>query len=83
MKQKNYSFERVNGASDHVELHRSKGHRFHLLAKLLCLVLALVFWLFVHALQSCELDKDNGAAKKDESSAVEQENDDRTEDVAA
>lgn len=47
MKQKNYSFEHVDGASDHVELHRNRGTNFHILAKLLCLILAFVFWLLV------------------------------------
>lgn len=51
MKQKNYTFERVNGSTDHVELHR-KGHHFHLLARLLCLVLAVLFWLLVGALKN-------------------------------
>ena len=47
MKQKNYSFEHVDGASDHVELHRSRGQKLHLLARLICLILAVVFWLLI------------------------------------
>jgi hypothetical protein len=47
MKQKNYSFEHVDGASDHVELHRNRKMNFHILPKLLCLILAFVFWLLV------------------------------------
>ena len=51
MKQKKYSFERVNGASGNVELHRSRPHRLYLLAKVICLLLAVIFWLFVNALR--------------------------------
>ena len=48
MKQKNYSFEHVDGASDHVELHRNRGWHFHLLPKLICLILAFLFWMLVN-----------------------------------
>ncbi len=54
MKQnKKYSFERVD-ASDNVELHRSRTQRFHILAKLICLLLAVIFWLCVHAVQGSD-----------------------------
>jgi hypothetical protein len=51
MKPKSYNFEHTNGAADHVELHR-KGHKFHILARLMCLILAVVFWLLVNAWQN-------------------------------
>ena len=58
MKQnKKYTFERTGDASDSVELHRSNGHRFHILAKLLCLLLAVIFWLFVYAIHDDGSDK--------------------------
>ncbi len=59
MKQKNYTFERVNGSTEHVELHR-KGHHFHLLARLLCLLLAVAFWLLVSALKEPGTSDDAG-----------------------
>lgn len=58
MKQKNYTFERVNGSTDHVELHR-KGRHFHLLARLLCLLLAVLFWLLVSALKEPDTKNDD------------------------
>ena len=67
MKQKNYTFERVNGTTDHVELHR-KGHHFHLLARLLCLLLAVVFWLLISALKTSGTEKDD--AKGDKNNAL-------------
>ena len=59
MKQKSYSFEHVDGASDHVELHRSRGHRFHFFAKLMCLLFALIFWLIVQAVGMCAAQADH------------------------
>ncbi len=45
---KNYSFERVFGAEndEQVIIHR-KNHGFRLGTKLLCLLLAFLFWLVV------------------------------------
>ena len=51
MKPKSYNFEHSDGSAGHVELHR-KGHKFHILARLMCLILAIIFWLFVHAWQN-------------------------------
>ena len=45
---KNYSFERVYGneSGETVEIHR-KSHGFRLGTKILCLLLAFLFWLVV------------------------------------
>ncbi len=45
---KNYNFERVYGAEngEQVEIH-SKNRGFHIVTKLLCLILAFAFWLVV------------------------------------
>jgi hypothetical protein len=59
MKQKKYTFERVDGGSDYVELHR-KGQHFHFFAKFLCLLLAVVFWLLVVALGDIQANDQTG-----------------------
>ena len=50
---KSNSFERVFGAGnkEQVVIHQ-KNRRFHLRAKIICLVLAVIFWLVMTNVQS-------------------------------
>lgn len=60
MKSKSYTFERSDNASDRIELHQ-KGHKLHIFARLVCLLLAIVFWLFVQAWQSYDAQNEDAA----------------------
>jgi hypothetical protein len=68
---KNYTFESVqsNNSADEVELHQ-KHHSFHILAKIMCFLLAVLVWLLMNGLDIYRNKTDADATAKD---AVEQQ----------
>ena len=71
---KNYSFERVRGSEngEQVELHR-KRHGFRLGTRMLCLIIAFLFWLLVTNVRTLREECDS----VDADTAVEQSADAR------